>query len=78
MMRRTLQDWMYQNNCAEYNPDHVTKLYITDLVKRHVGILNTMEQTIFSVLSNQEPVTMVTNAQQNFHRGLLSTKKKGK
>jgi hypothetical protein len=22
---------MYQNNCAEYNPDHVTSLQITDL-----------------------------------------------
>jgi hypothetical protein len=69
---------MYQNNCAEYNPGHVTSLHVTDFMKRHVGILYMMEQTIFTVLSNQEPVTMVTNAQHNFQRGLLSTMKKGK
>jgi hypothetical protein len=40
-------------------------------------ILYIMEQTIFSVLSNQEPVNMVTNAQHNFQRGLLSTMKNG-
>ncbi len=53
MMRRALQHWMHLNNCAEYNPDHVTSLQIADLVKRHVGILYMMEQTIFTVLSKQ-------------------------
>jgi hypothetical protein len=48
--------------------------YLED--QRQVGILHIMEQTMFSVLSNQEPVTMVTNAQHNFQRGLLSTMKK--
>ncbi len=77
MMRtqKTLQHSMYQNNCAEYNPGHVTSLHTTDFMNRHVGILYMTELTI---QSNQEPVIMSTNAQHNFLRGLLPTMKKGK
>jgi hypothetical protein len=47
-------------------------------MERQVGILYMKDQMILIVLSNQELVIMVTNAQHNFLRGLLSTMKRGK